>query len=65
MRRRASRASHRPAEKIAPLQDAVDLEITTEEEVQRLKEWKRYRVMLSRVDLGSFEVIWPKKPTNE
>jgi len=48
--------------KIAPLQDAVDLEIATEEEAQRLKEWKRYRVMLSRVDLGACEIGWPPQP---
>ncbi|MBT0721055.1 tail fiber assembly protein [Rosenbergiella collisarenosi] len=50
------------AEKIAPLQDALDLEIATEEETQRLKEWKRYRVMLSRVELNTDAVIWPEQP---
>ncbi|EAQ7896276.1 tail fiber assembly protein, partial [Salmonella enterica] len=32
------------AEKIAPLQDAVDLEIATDDEKARLDEWKKYRV---------------------
>ncbi|MBT0720221.1 hypothetical protein EFZ10_10945 [Tatumella sp. TA1] len=50
------------AEKIAPLQDAVDLQIATKEEIQRLKEWKRYRVILSRVELNTDAVIWPDKP---
>lgn len=50
------------AVKIAPLQDAVDLEIATEEEIQRLKEWKKYRVMLSRVDLNVDSIFLPEPP---
>lgn len=38
------------SEKIAPLQDAVDLDMATDEEVANLKEWKKYRVLLNRVD---------------
>lgn len=52
------------AEKIALLQDAVDLEIATEEEEQSLREWKRYRVMLSRVELNTGAVVWPDKPAD-
>lgn len=48
---------------IAPLQDAVDLDIATPEETSALKEWKTYRVMLNRVDtsLGA-DVVWPTRP---
>ncbi len=48
---------------IAPLQDAVDLDIATPEEISALKEWKTYRVMLNRVDtsLGA-DVVWPTRP---
>ncbi|MEN4557164.1 tail fiber assembly protein [Pantoea agglomerans] len=40
---------------IAPLQDAVDISIATDEEITRLAEWKRYRVTLSRIDTNSFQ----------
>lgn len=46
---------------IATLQDAVDLNMSTEEENIRLIEWKRYRVLLSRVDPNKPD--WPPKPT--
>jgi hypothetical protein len=47
---------------IAPLQDAVDIEMATEEELQHLKAWKTYRIMLSRVDVSTApDVQWPKK----
>lgn len=45
---------------IAPLQDALDLEMATEEEKARLMSWKKYRVMLSRVNLD--EPSWPDTP---
>ncbi|MDM9555955.1 MULTISPECIES: tail fiber assembly protein [Pseudomonas] len=50
---------------IAPLQDAVDLEEATAEEVDRLKNWKRYRIALSRVSEQSgypAAIDWPATP---
>ena len=48
---------------IGPLQDADDLGIATEEETKALKEWKTYRVMLSRVDASKApDITWPQKP---
>lgn len=48
---------------IAPLQDAVDISIATEEEIARLAEWKRYRVALSRIDTSDRQgIVWPHKP---
>lgn len=48
---------------IAPLQDAVDLGIATDEEREQLREWKEYRVLLSRVDISSAsDINWPEKP---
>ncbi len=38
------------SEHIAPLQDAVDLEIATEEERSLLEAWNKYWVLLNRVD---------------
>ncbi|WP_368525057.1 tail fiber assembly protein [Enterobacter asburiae] len=46
---------------IATLQDAVDLNMSTEEENSSLIEWKRYRVLLKRVDPNKPD--WPLKPT--
>lgn len=48
---------------IAPLQDAVDLDMATDEEVALLKEWKKYRVLLNRVDTSTApDIDWPQKP---
>jgi hypothetical protein len=44
---------------IAPLQDAVDLDIATVAETTLLAEWKKYRVLLSRAKLDE---AWPPKP---
>lgn len=46
---------------ISTLQDAVDLNISTEEEKSSMVEWKRYRVLLNRVDPNKPD--WPLKPT--
>ncbi|EIU8459523.1 tail fiber assembly protein [Salmonella enterica] len=50
-------------EKIAPLQDAVDLGEATDDEKARLLAWKKYRVQVNRVDTSTAPKIdWPKKP---
>lgn len=48
---------------ITPLQDAVDLDDATSEEEALLKEWKKYRVALNRLDLSA--PIWPVPPTEQ
>lgn len=49
--------------KISVLQDAVDLEMATDAEYEVLPLWKKYRVLLSRVDTEkSEEIKWPNKP---
>lgn len=51
--------------RIAPLQDAVDLEDASETEVDQLKKWKTYRVALNRIqDQPKFpsKITWPKVP---
>ncbi|WP_143369408.1 tail fiber assembly protein, partial [Escherichia coli] len=51
------------SEHIAPLQDAVDLEIATEEETSLLEAWKKYRVLLNRVDTSvAPDIEWPAAP---
>lgn len=48
---------------IAPLEDAVDFGIATPEEAAALKEWKRYRILLSRIDTSTApDIDWPVKP---
>ncbi|CAQ83403.1 MULTISPECIES: tail fiber assembly protein [Photorhabdus] len=50
-------------EKITPLSDAEELDIATDEEMLLLKEWKKYRVMLNRVDTSNAPKIdWPITP---
>ncbi|XPP72700.1 tail fiber assembly protein [Serratia liquefaciens] len=51
------------AKMIAPLQDAVDLDMASEAERVRLDEWKRYRIMLSRLDFSdALKINWPAVP---
>ncbi|MDJ7442966.1 tail fiber assembly protein [Salmonella enterica] len=57
-----SRLLQTAAEKIAPLQDAVDLGIATDDEKAQLDEWKKYRVLVNRVDISNPD--WPQKPNS-
>ncbi|MFZ5936574.1 tail fiber assembly protein [Pseudomonas sp. HS6-2] len=50
------------ATQIAPLQDAVDLDEATADEVALLKAWKQYRVAVNRVDLAKESPAWPTRP---
>ena len=53
-------------EHIAPLQDAVDLEIATEKENSLLEAWKKYRVLLNRVNTTTApDIEWPTGPIIE
>lgn len=48
---------------IAPLQYAVDLQMETYSERTALTEWKRYCVLLNRVDCSTApDIDWPKAP---
>lgn len=48
---------------IGPLQDAVDLDIATEEEHARLTEWKHFRVAVYRIDPTlAPDIDWPEPP---
>ncbi|MGC1007512.1 tail fiber assembly protein [Pantoea agglomerans] len=49
---------------IQPLQDASDLGIATDDELSQLVAWKKYRVMLMRINTKDVEnIIWPEQPT--
>lgn len=50
---------------VAPLQDAVDLQVATQEQMARLTAWKRYRVKLSEVPRQAGwprDMLWPVPP---
>ena len=48
---------------ISYLQDAVESEIASEQETQLLAEWKKYRVLVNRIDIEQAPNIdWPKQP---
>ncbi len=48
---------------IQPLQDASELEIATDEETSKLIAWKKYRVMLMRINTKDVEnITWPEQP---
>jgi len=51
------------SEHIQTLQDAVDLDMATDEEKNNLIEWKKYRVLLSRIDPANTDIeSWPAAP---
>ncbi|MCJ7926431.1 MAG: tail fiber assembly protein [Pantoea vagans] len=48
---------------ISVLQDAVDLDMATDEEESSLLLWKKYRVILSRIDANTGDAVsWPATP---
>lgn len=50
-------------QKITPLQDALDLDMATDEELAQLNAWKTYRVLLSRVVTSTApDIDWPPLP---
>lgn len=51
--------------RLAPLQDAVDEENATDDEVLRLKQWKKYRIALNRIEQQEnypIHIDWPSLP---
>lgn len=47
---------------IAPLEDAVDLDMATDAEKTALLAWKKYRVLLNRVDITQApDIDWPEE----
>lgn len=48
---------------MAPLQDAIDTGIETEDETRRLTAWKTYRALLRRINPDDApDIKWPDKP---
>ena len=45
------------------LQDAIDSQIASEQEAQLLVEWKKYRVLINRIDIElAPNIEWPNQP---
>lgn len=62
-RDRKERLLSQATEQMSPLQDAVELNIATDEEAERLLVWRKYRVVLSRIDVAQTDGIeWPQPP---
>ncbi|OCG31480.1 hypothetical protein A9G36_03000 [Gilliamella sp. Choc6-1] len=51
-------------EKIAILQDIIDLDMQEANEEEQLKQWKKYRILLMRVDINQSDINWPEQPRN-
>ena len=47
---------------ISILQDAIDLDMQAGNEEERIKEWKRYRILLTRIDINNTDIKFPPKP---
>ena len=48
---------------VSVLQDAFDLGMATEEEQTSLREWKKYRVLVSRINPDEApDIVWPEQP---
>lgn len=49
-------------EKIAILQDVIDLDMLEADEEAQLKQWKKYRILLTRIDASDVNAVFPEKP---
>lgn len=47
---------------ISLLQDAIDLDMAEDGDEEKLKAWKKYRVLLNRVDTSIIPCEFPAKP---
>lgn len=48
---------------ITPLNDAFDLGLATDAEISKLNAWRKFRVMLNRVDTSTApDINWPEQP---
>lgn len=50
---------------ISPLQDALDLQMAIDTETEQLTAWKKYRVLLNRIDTSTApDIEWPASPND-
>ena len=48
--------------KISILQDIIDLDMRESNEDEQLKLWKKFRILVTRVDTNQLDIEWPKQP---
>ncbi|WP_370737683.1 tail fiber assembly protein [Pseudomonas sp. 1 R 17] len=51
--------------RIAPLQDAIDLDLASQDDIERLNLWKKYRVAVNRISSAPgypLDITWPVSP---
>lgn len=48
--------------KISILQDIIDLDMQESNEDEQLKLWKKFRILVTRVDTNQLDIEWPKQP---
>lgn len=48
--------------KISILQDIIDLDMQESNEGEQLKRWKKFRILVTRVDTNQLDIEWPKQP---
>ena len=49
-------------ENISILQDAIDFDMSENGDEEKLKAWKKYRILLNRIDATDINVIFPAHP---
>ena len=49
-------------QKISPLQDLLDIEEASDSDKAKLTEWKKYRVLLNKIDVAVQDITWPEIP---
>ncbi|KES14496.1 Caudovirales tail fiber assembly protein, partial [Gilliamella apis SCGC AB-598-P17] len=50
-------------ENISILQDAIDFDMVEDGDEEKLKTWKKYRILLNRIDVNQApDIEWPEKP---
>ena len=48
--------------KISIIQDVIDLDVQKSNEEEQLKKWKKYRILLTRIDATDVNAVFPEKP---
>ncbi|WP_294884411.1 tail fiber assembly protein [uncultured Gilliamella sp.] len=49
-------------ENISILQDAIDLNMSEDGDEEKLKAWKKYRILINRIDVSNIPLVFPEKP---
>ena len=44
------------------MQDTIDFGMSEDGDEDKLKAWKKYRILLNRIDVSNIPVVFPEKP---